>query len=485
MLQRIKNFLFINSGTKQMIMKNSFWFAFGTAVTKVARALIIIYVAKILGTGEFGIFTYALSLVGIFMIFADLGLTNILTRELSKDNDEKHSYLSTAFFIKIGFLLFTILLAAVFGPLISKFQEAGPLVVIIAVFVATESMRSFLYAITRAENKMQTEAGLGIIAEVISVIVIMTLFLRNPSAGTLATAFVIGNLIGLVITILFLRKNFIGIFKNFKSALVMPIIRSSWPFAIMGIFGIFMTNIDAVMIGFWNEPAALGIYAAAQKPISLLYVLPGFLSISLFPFISRLIADARKHIGAVIEKSYRVSLGLALPIVFGGIILAGPLLTVTFGDEYAGAMLTFQILLLTLIPCFPGAVFADVILAEDRQKIFIKSTAFGGATNVVLNFILIPTYGIAGSAVATLVAQFVMNGILYAKMRKSYRINIWKGTGKILLASILMSAAVYLFTTWSTPLIVILPISAILYIALLAIMKEEIVMDIRQSFTAK
>lgn len=481
-MDKIKNFLFKNKNTKQILIKNSFWFAVGTAVTKIARAIIIIYVAKILGADQYGIFTYALSLVGIFMIFADLGLTNILTRELTRDNPEKSKYLSTAFFVKIGFLITTIILSATFGPLISKFKEAGPLIILIAIFVATESMRSFLYSITRAQNKMQTEAGLGILAEIISVIIILILFIKNPSAKSLTESFIIGNLIGLFITIFFLRKNLTGIFKNFESKLVKPIIKSSWPFAIMGVFGVFMTNIDSVMIAFWNNPTVLGLYAAAQKPISLLYVLPGFLSISLFPFISRLVADSRKDTNNVIEKSSRVSLAIALPIVFGGIILAGPLLRVTFGDEYIGAMLTFQILLLTLVPSFPGAVFSDVIVAEDRQKIFIKSTALGAISNVILNFILIPKYGIAGSAIATLVAQIVMNSILYIKVKNSYNINIFNGLGKILIASISIIPIAYILKTWFTPLFIIIPLSAIVYISVLILTKEETIIELKNSF---
>ena len=482
MFERIRNFLFINSTTKQTIVKNSFWFAFGTAVTKIARAVIVIYVAKILGAEQYGIFTYALSIVGIFMIFADLGLTSILTRELSKDGDEKNSYLSTAFFVKIGFLLFAIILGIVIGPIISKFKEAEHLVVMISVFVASESMRTFLYSITRAQNKMQTEAGLGITAEIISVAIILILFLKNPSVDSLVTAFIIGNVIGMIITFVFLRKNFVNIFKYFDKDLVKKIITSSLPFAIMGVFGIFMTNIDSLMIGFWNEPKILGLYAAAQKPIGLLYAIPSLLSVSLFPLISRLVTDAKKNIVAVIQKSYRVSIIIALPIIFGGIILAGPIITSTFGDEYLGAMLTFQILISTLIFAFPASIFADVLLAEDRQKVFITSSAFGGLTNVILNFIFIPQYGIAGSAIATLVAQLVMSGILYIKVKKSYPINLWKGVGKIILSSALMSPIIYIMTTWSLPLIVILPVSAIFYVTFLYLMKEEILLDIKQSF---
>lgn len=485
MFRSIKNFLFVNTSTKQTIVKNSFWFALGTTVTKIARAVLIIYVARILGADDYGIFTYAMSLVGIAMIFADLGVTTILTRELSKDGSDKRAYLSTAFGVKIGFLFLSIALVAIFGPLVSKFAEAKSLLLLVATFVALESLRSFLYAVTRAQNKMQIEAGLSVVAEAVVIAVILILFLKNSSAHVLAEAFVFGNLLGLLSTVFFLRKSLGGLFSSFKSDLAKDIIRSSWPFAVMGVFGALMTNIDSVMLGFWNPPKVLGLYAAAQKPITLLYVLPGFLSISLFPFFSRLVEKARSDTYLAIEKSVRAASALALPIMLGGLVLAGPLMSVTFGPEYASATLTFQIFLLTLLVAFPGAVLSDVIVAENRQKVFIKSSAFGALTNVLFNFLLIPKYGIAGSAVATLLAQLVMNGIIYIQIRKNYKINILAGFGKLLPASLAMSVAAYLLASRSVPLLVIVPIAVVLYFGLLTLLKEEVVVAIGQSFSGR
>lgn len=482
MIGKIKNFLFVNSSTKQTILKNSFWYAFGTAVTKVTRAVIIIYVARIIGAEEYGIFTYALSLVGIFMFFSDLGLTSILIRELSKGGEGKKSFLSTTTVVKIFFLTSTIILAGVFGPLISKFAESGHLIIFIAIFVALENIRGFFFAIARAENKVEKEAGLSIAAELISVALILILFLKNPSVKSLVDAFIFGNIIGLILTLGFLHKNFKGLTKNFNKNLVKPIIRSSWPFAVMGVFGIFMTNIDSVMLGFWNTPAVLGIYAAAQKPISLLYVLPAFLSVSLFPLFSRLISDAANHTRGVIEKSYRVSMSLALPLVVCGIILAGPLISVTFGPEYSPAVLTFQILLLTLITAFPGAIFSDVLVANDSQKKIIKSSALGALANVGLNLILIPKYGIVGSAISTLFAQIVLNGILYAETHKLYKLNLFKGLNKVTFASIVIGLISYGLKLYSLPLLLIVPICVIIYLLLLSLTKDELILDLRQAF---
>jgi O-antigen/teichoic acid export membrane protein len=419
------------------------------------------------------------------MVFADLGLTSILTRELTKNGEDRKAFFSTAFIVKIGFLLSTILITIILAPIISKFPEAKSLSFLIAIFVALESFRAFLYAITRAENKMEKEAGLVVVAEILSIVIVVVLFLQNPSIKTLAESYIIGNALGLIVTILLLRKSLVGVFSHFQKHMVLPIIRGSWPFAVMGIFGMFLTNIDTLMIGFWNNEHVLGLYAAAQKPIALLYILPGFLSASFFPIISKIIHETPEKTATFVGKSYRSALMLALPLTFGGIVLAQPLISVVFGPEYEGAHTTFQILLASLVPAFLGAIFSDILLAEDSQKLFIRSSIAGALTNVFLNILLIPQFGIEGSAVATLFAQIAINGTLAYRVRKKYFFSFRKETSKILLSSIAIGAWCYFLKSFSVPLFIIVPSGALLYIAILAFLKDKLFYEIKGALAAK
>jgi len=485
-MERIKNFLFKNSGIRQTVVKNTFWVALGTTITKIIRVVIIIYIARTLGTEDYGIFTYAMSLVAIFSIFSDIGLTSILTRELIKRTEEKKEYLSTALVVKLGFLIGTIILIAIFTPLITKFEAAKPLLIIMAITIAFESLQGFFYAITRSQNKMEVEAGISIITEILTTIVVLGIFFKYPSVKALAIAYMIGNTLGLIITLTFLRENLVGIFKYFKKQLVGPIIMASWPFAVMGFFGIFMTNIDSVIIGIYTSPHILGLYASAQKPISLLHILPNFLAAGLFPIINKFSRDREeKKLSAVVEKSALASLLIALPIVVGGIIIAEPLISVTFGNQFIGAVFTLQILLVSLLIVFPGSMLADLILAENKQKVFIKSSFLGAATNVILDIILIPIYGITGSAVATVIAILIAYSFFFSEARKITKYNILGGIKKMVIATIIMAITTYILKTLAIPLLLIIGISAILYFALLLIMKEEIVEDVRLSFRTK
>ncbi len=483
-MDKIKKFLFENKNIRQTIIKNVIWLSSGVTISRIVRSLMIIYAARVLGTEHYGIFSYALSLAAVFSIFSDIGLSNLLTRELVKNSiKEKREYLATSFSLKMSLVSVTALIIAFISPIFTNIADAKPLMLIMAALIAFDSIRGFLFSISRAENRMQFEATFEIITEIFITTIGFVILTKAPSAANFASGYALASGLSMLVVLVVMRNYISGTFTYFRKKLVGPIIKSAWPFAVMGVFGVFLTNIDSVIIGYFRPVGDLGLYAAAQKPISMFYLIPGFLYVSLFPFISKFIKDGEeKKLSILLRKSIIVSLGLALPIVLGGIIIAGPLINVVYGHDYIGATSTFQILLLTLLPIFPGMILASTLLAEDKQKTFIKSSAVGAGLNIILDLILIPKYGIAGSAIATLIAQLAVNGIFLYEILKNHNLNIWKDMKKIIVASCVMALVVFAMKSLLWPIISIVLISPILYFGLLFIQKEEVLGDIRQGF---
>src|SRR3989344_4002237 len=108
MVKRIKDFLFQNASTRQTIAKNTFWLAVSNIGGRLLRAAIIIYAARVLGTAEWGIFSYAISLVTLITVFTDAGISPLLIREAAKsiDNPEhQRKIISTSFILKGALIL--------------------------------------------------------------------------------------------------------------------------------------------------------------------------------------------------------------------------------------------------------------------------------------------------------------------------------------------------------------------------------------------
>jgi len=100
----LKSFLFQNHTAEQTITKNTLWLIIGKIGGRILRTILVIYAARILGAANWGIFSYAASLTGIFAVLTDFGISSLITREHARDSmsKEKDKLISTAFFLKLA-----------------------------------------------------------------------------------------------------------------------------------------------------------------------------------------------------------------------------------------------------------------------------------------------------------------------------------------------------------------------------------------------
>lgn len=481
MIIRLKKLLGTNTSTKQTVAKNTFWLAFSTVTSRVVRAGLIIYAARMLGVEGYGVFSYAISLVALFGVFSDIGLTGLLTREASKKTENFSAYISTTFVLKLVFVLGTALAVIFFGSLVSTVPQANPILAIVAILVAFDSLRGFCFSITRAQNRMEIEAGLDLATELFITLLGFLALTFYSTTIALSVAYMIGSGIGFFLILISLRKNFTNIFTHFDKSLVGTILQAAWPFALIGLLSGLMTSIDAVIIGHFLPPYDLGLYAAAQRPISILYLIPGFLNTSLLPIMANLLhAKETARVGTILEKAFALSNAFALPVVAGGIIIGGPVIVLLLGSDYAGSTLTFKLLLLTLPLTGLGMIISSALFSLNRQRAFVVASALGAITNIVLDIILIPKYGIAGSAVATLIALVVMNGYNLYRLKKDIPFRSSARSWKIIFSTLVMTTIAYGLFQLHIHSPYIIGISALVYIGLLFLLKDQTITDIKE-----
>ena len=170
MLKQIKSILLENKTARQTIAKNTFWLFFGNISSRLIKAGIIIYAARILGAEEWGVFSYALSLAAFFTVFTDFGISTVITRESAKDLSVQEKYFSTSIAIKLATTIVSIVIFLVLAPFIIKQKAVMALLPIIILLVSLDGMRDFAASLSRAWEKMEIEAAIQILTNVAIVI---------------------------------------------------------------------------------------------------------------------------------------------------------------------------------------------------------------------------------------------------------------------------------------------------------------------------
>jgi len=483
MLNRLRDLLFQNISTKQTILKNVFWLSASQIGSRLIRAAIIIYAARVLGAAEYGVFSYILGLAGFFTIFADLGLSPLMTREIASQPEKRSFYFTNAFWIKVFLLFITSSLIIFVAPRFSKIEAAALLVPFVAILVILDNFRDLVFSYFRGVEKMEKEAILTIIMNTIIAIAGFIILYFSRTAGALLFSYIASVAALSIVAFYFVQDLIKNIFKNFNKEVLKKFIHDCWPLAFAGLFGVFMLNIDIIMLGWWRTAEEIGYYSAGQRIIQILYTLPAISASAVFPALSRFISQNQKEKTRLLsEKSITILYLAAFPLTIGGIVLSAPIMQFLFGREYLPGALAFQLLCIALLINFPGAILSNLILARNQQKSLFKYLLAGSSANVLLNALLIPLYGIAGSAAATVFAQSAYYVPIWHKIKGQENFYTLRYLKKIIAAAAIMGVFTFVINKTGLNVIINIILSAGVYFGILYFLKENVVNEIRDLF---
>lgn len=481
MVKKIKSFLFENKTARQTIAKNTFWLTVSDIGGRLLRAFIIIYAARVLGAKGWGLFSYAVSLAGLITAFTDFGVGPLLTREAAKtgDPEEKARIISTSFFIKIALLAVGAAIILFAAPRFTKLADATALFPIIALVLIFDTLRGFGASVARALERMEWEAGFYLLT---NGAIIFFGFLALRSYGSVAAftwAYAAGTAAGAAAMFLKLRGYFSKLLQRFRWKSVAPILAAAWPFAISGLLGGLMINTDIQLIGYFSSASEVGFYSAADRIVQILYVLPTIFAGSTFPAFARFARRDNPLMRRVLERVTSAAFAIALPVALVGIATAPAIIRTIFGAAYLPASASLQILLGALLFNYPSVIFSNAVFAYDRQKDLVRFAALGGFSNLLLDLVLIPRFGITGSAVATFLAQFLANAYLWNRARQLVYFEILPHLKRMLVASIGTVIVALTLGMAGANLFVILGTAVIVYLGILIILREPLMKEIK------
>lgn len=471
MFKRAKSLLLENRTARQTIAKNAFWLFFGTISSRLIKAGIIIYAARILGAEEWGIFSYALSLAAFFTVFTDFGISTVITRESAKDLSVQETYFSTSLVIKVAMTIVSIALFLILAPFIIKQKAVMALLPIIIILVSLDGMRDFGASLSRAWEKMEIEAAIQILTNIAIVIGGFIALSCYGTSYSLSVGYAIGVGIGMMAAFIPFRRYFKNVRTTFDASLVKPILYASWPVGMLGLMTATMLNTDTIMIGWFRDIADVGYYAAGQRIAQIVFMIPALFSTALFPSFAKF-ANDKKRFALAVEKSLLILLMLGIPMAIGGFLLAKDIMYLIYGDQYLVGSTAFAIMSLTLISGFLAPALGSAIFALNKERVLFSYATLGIFGNFFFNLLLIPRFGMAGAAISTLLNQTIITIYLSRKLKMEIPIAIRAKLPNILTASCVLFIAIIVLGILELSALLIIPMTAALYGYILFLLQD-------------
>ncbi|OWT33509.1 hypothetical protein BGI41_01985 [Methanobrevibacter sp. 87.7] len=428
------------------IFKNSSWMMGSQIITNLCAFFWTILMARYLGASVFGILSFAISLSTLVGILMDCGTQTYIVRAISRD-----SSLTNKLFNETIPLRLILSVSVILGTVLVLFLTGRSSDVINVSFImlcqyAFLSMNGFFYGLFQAYEKMEYQSIAGVINSVILLIIVFLVIYFN--LGLYGMAF--GYLIAIICAFLYIysRIDKINIKPNYSFDINFSkkILKLALPFGLISVFYSIYFTIDMTMLQYLSTDAAVGLYNAAYKIISILTTFYAVYPQVIFPVMSKLFKNSNELLKFSYEKSIKYLLLIILPICAGIIVYAEPLMVLIYGKGYIGTGAIVTILVFTIPFLFVNGTSTVALNSSNNEMLVTKTYACAALSNVILNLILIPKYSYFGAAFATVISEIIITIIMFWETSKADYAPGWivvKDLIKLLFATFIMFGVLY------------------------------------------
>lgn len=200
------------------------------------------------------------------------------------------------------------------------------------------------------------------------------------------------------------------------------LVKTAFPMMFSGLMLYLLNWTDVIILGTMVSEEEVGIYNIAFKIGSVGFLVIISVNTIIMPKMAELYGQKNfMELKKLIQNSTRLIAVLSVPVVIGLIVLSDFILSF-FGAEAIQGKSTMMILAAGVLFSAVCGNTDQILNMTNNEKLFRNITLICFLLNIVLNYILIPRYGINGSAIASLITNVVLNivSLYYVKKKLGF-----------------------------------------------------------------
>ena len=458
----------IHLSTVQRVAKNTGIIVVGNVIFRLISLVVTIYLARYFGTGGFGKYSFVFAYLGFFNILTDLGLQQILVREMSRDKSAAPKLIGNAHIIRLILTVFAVILSVVVISFMSYPADTTTYIYIAAFTLLFISFSDFYATIFQANLRMEYSVFAKLTFKVLSAALIFWIIFSHGTLMQVMIVLVFSEGVKTLISYFYSRK-FVRPQFSIDFGLWKYLLKECLPLALTSVVWVIYHQTDIIMLSMMQGDAPVGIYSAAHKLCDPLLLIPGALIISLFPIMSAYFKNSKDRLIKSYTFGIRYLLIVMLPIAIGITLLSDKIILLIYGASFANSTTALQILIWSIIFGSLNLVLLNLLVSINQQKLNAVSTGVCAIVNVVLNLILIPTLSYNGASIATVATGAVLFVACFYFISKYIEVlPVHKILAKPVIGGLVMGTFVYCFIDFNIFLLV--PSAGLLYlVALLAL----------------
>lgn len=399
-------------------------------------ALILVLSRYLMDPDQYGLLYFTISILGIVGLLGTLGLPNSSARYVTEyaETDETQVPLIVRRSILYVFGLSTTVsvVLILFSGQIADYVERAPLVYMLVIgagYIVFRSMTTFCTLIFQGLNRVDLSAIIRTVDAVARFVFAVAFVLVGFGAAGALAGYVLGYVVaaGVGLAILY-RKYYVPIPEadSMEEGLQRRIIEYSVPLTATQSANVLDKQIDTFLVGIFLTNTAVGFYTLAKQIAEFVVTPVSALGFTVSPAYGEQKAkDQMTQAARLYEESMRHVLLLYIPGAAGLSLVAEPLIRHIIGTDYLGAVPVLQVLSVFVIFKAVNKITSNGLdyLGRARERAIAKGVT--SIANFLLNLVLIPTVGVIGAAVATVITYSIYTLVNVAIMHQEFAIEPW------------------------------------------------------------
>lgn len=404
------------------ILSNFSWLVADRMLRLVGGLLIGAWMARYLGPAQFGLLNYVLAFVAIFAAVARLGMDELAVREMTSNPEKTPVLLGTLLGLKLMAALLALLLIMTTAFVAHSGDAPTRLLVAVValgvVFNVLDVYDLHFQALTASQSVVRARALSFFVFSLVRIAFILTEqpLLFFAAATTLEIALGGGMLAWLH------WRQFGRMRWRFDSDMMLAIWKDGWPLVLSSALIVIHTRIDQVMLGQMLGTVEVGIYSAAIRLSESWLFVPIVLVQSVTPYLLKLASENPAFYQVRLMQLYSLVFWMGVVVGLATLVCGEFFIVLLFGEAFRDAFWPLVLVIWTGIFISHGVARGVWLVKENLQHYRLVTNLIAVPVNMMLNYLLIPHYGPAGAALASLLSiggSTWLLPFLFERMRES------------------------------------------------------------------
>jgi O-antigen/teichoic acid export membrane protein len=393
------------------VAQNAAWLIAQPILVGVVSVVVTAWVARDLGTENYGTLLLLLSYAALFSQVSSLGLRPYSVREIAANRDRAVEIVSDMLVLRSLLAIVTILAAlaitAFFDPIFTVPLSAA-LCAMVLLNALSGCFIDGLQGLERMKAVATSFAVSGVLAQLAC---LFALFMKLGLLG-IASAYTISALVMLVmVSYQFFRSS--GRFGARPPGTHLTThLRRSWAFLLQNVLGTFRGRVDLILINGFLGAHAAGIYGSCMVLIQRIDQVQDGIGTAVFPRVAYLHGKAKDELITLVRGAIKVVLVISTPMAVGLAAVSHDVVALMFGKQYieSGPILTSLGFAIPFM--FTAGIMFNVLRAMGLEKAVLKASIWATLLTVSAFFLGILLDGMRGAALAFVVSNAALAAIL-------------------------------------------------------------------------